>query len=200
MCGQRLRKYEIGSRNSWKSTATLVLSSSAPPMMSKGESLPIIEKRKISQTRTSPTMILTSPTVTPTNPIMILTNPTVTPTNARQQPPTSRLLTAQAKQSHGFDFIETGYPDYAIASIVEMDHPEPIERRYRPNFEVRSGVRIDLQRLWPNVCQWHCSKSRETREWTKSWCVQWSSGGLCYRLARGLLWSLPGPGTPSYHR
>ena len=58
--------------------------------------LPIIEKRKISQTRTNPTMIQTSPTVTPTNPIMILMNPTVTPTNARQQPPTSRSLTARA--------------------------------------------------------------------------------------------------------
>ena len=43
------------------------------------------------------------------------------------------------------DFIEARYPHSAIASIVEMDHPAPIEGRYGPIFEVRSGVRIDLQ-------------------------------------------------------
>ena len=35
------------------------------------------------------------------DPTMILTSRTVMPTNARQQPPTTRSLTAQAKRSHG---------------------------------------------------------------------------------------------------
>ena len=71
------------------------------------------------------------------------------------------------------DFFETGYPDSAIASIMEMDHLAPIERRHGPFFEVWSGVRIDLQWLWPNVCRWNSSEFRETREWAQSWRVQW---------------------------
>ena len=38
--------------------------------------------------------------------------------------------------------FKTGYPNSAIASIVEMDHPAPTEGRYGPIFEVWSGVRM----------------------------------------------------------